>query len=606
MIKHIIFALVVVVYGNLNVQAQSSYIDSSISTDSLNQTISQIEIIKQSGNNFPITDLESEKVGFLVPSDFREWERLVYRYINAPIYNSKDQRYPELIEKDSIEHLVIVLDSMSGFSVDDYESEIKISLLVYTDSINKELMQAIDAAENVLHCKKNSSIARDLSVQFLFNAIQRQNNELYFDKSNRLNYLPARTIGLNDADLKMKVDSVVHQAILAGAFPGCRVLVAIKGTVIFNEAYGYHTYHKRKLVRQHDVYDLASVTKISGPLPLIMKACDEGLMELDKPFHIYWPDWDRRLFHRSNKDGMSLRQVLAHQARLTPYINYYPLLKKNDELNSKYFHINSSEKYSLKIDHNLYLSASFKKEVYKLIRKSPLLDDAKYKYSGLSYMIYPELLSELFHEDFEQHLYQDFFKPLGASSLCYNPLGKLETSRIVPTEYDVHFRNKQIRGLVHDEAAAVMGGISGNAGLFSSADDLAKLMQMYLQKGEYAGKRYISVNTLDEFTKVQYPDNENRRGAGFDKPLFGNDTLSIKDSYPAPAVSSSSFGHSGFTGTFVWVDPEYDLVYIFLSNRVYPRRDNRLIYQMNVRPSIQQIFYDAIKERDDYQSSGSS
>ena len=303
---------------------------------------------------------------------------------------------------------------------------------------------------------------------------------------------------------------------------------------------------------------------------------------------------------------MTLREVLAHQARLTPYINYYPWLLDDGRLKDKYFHLSPSDKYSLKIDNNLYLSASFKKKVYKAIRKSPLLDEKKYKYSGLSYMIYPQLLSDLFLANYETLLYTEFYNPLGSSSMCYNPLGKVNHNRIVPTENDTNFRNKQIKGLVHDEAAAVMGGISGNAGLFSSADDLAKLMQMYLNKGSYAGRQYISETVFDEFTRVQYADNGNRRGAGFDKPLFGNDTLSIKESYPAPGVSPESFGHSGFTGTFVWVDPQYQLVYIFLSNRVYPTRNNRLIYQMNVRPSIQQIFYDAIKEKETYQSSGKS
>ena len=248
------------------------------------------------------------------------------------------------------------------------------------------------------------------------------------------------------------------------------------------------------------------------------------------------------------------------------------------------------------IDRHLYLSTEFKKEIYKAIRRSPLLDEAKYKYSGLSYIIYPQLLSDLFNDEYETILYRNFYERLGASSLCYRPLDKIETDRIVPTEYDSLYRKHQIKGWVHDEAAAVMGGVSGNAGLFASADDLAKLMQMYLQKGSYAGIRYISEETFNEFTKVQYPDNDNRRGAGFDKPLFGNDTLSIADSYPAPGVSDLSFGHSGFTGTFVWVDPAYDLIYIFLSNRVYPTRDNPLIYRMNVRPSIQQVFYEEVKK----------
>ncbi|WP_439182437.1 serine hydrolase domain-containing protein [Carboxylicivirga taeanensis] len=589
-------------------EAQTQKTDSLGELEALYESLASFKLVKHSDDNFPVADLLSEKIGFYVPNKADEWQSLVLRYMTVPVYESAIGSISKQIDVDSVEHLIIAANEhLEMLPTDIGPRNLKLTLLFFGDSlcIDDPLLQPFD---NVLVCSSNTSLSRNLAVQVVFNALTiEEGGRIAIDLDNtqqRMKYLPPALMGLNQGLIKERVDSVVNGAIAAGAFPGCRVIVAVRGTVIFNESYGFHTYNNRIMVDEHDVYDLASVTKITGPLPLIMKACGEGLMQLDAPFYHYWPDWNKRLFHRSNKEGMSLREVLAHQARLTPYINYYQKLMDDGKYDKRYFSINKTDKYTLPIDRHLFLSNAFKKEIYKTIRKSPLLPEAKYKYSGLSYMIYPELLANLYGLDYESLLYAHFFKPLGASSLCYNPLGKIDEARIVPTEYDGHFRKQQIKGLVHDEAAAVMGGVSGNAGLFGSAGDLMKLMQLYLQKGSYAGRQYLSEDVVNEFTKVQFPDNDNRRGAGFDKPLFGNDTLSIAASYPAPGVSASSYGHSGFTGTFVWIDPDYELVYIFLSNRVYPTRNNPLIYQMNVRPRIQQIFYDALNETEAYQSSG--
>jgi len=567
-------------------------------------------LLKKQSSSFPVVDLETNRIAFIAYNHIDEWTRYIRRYQDLPVIDGNQVQ--DLIKQSRFDHVIVLCDSLSrvNASVLDSLGDVETSLVLFERPDSLVQLDQTKCADNVLLLPDYSPIARDLSVQAIFGALD-INGQLgavisnkkisgsdYQHISNgRLQYLPPESVGISSLGVQHKVDSIVQQAIHAGAFPGCRILVAIKGKVIFNQAYGHHTYNKRVAVQQHDVYDLASVTKITGPLPLIMKACDSGLIQLDAPFSDYWHDWKRSLFHRSNKDTLTFRQVLAHQARLRSYINYYPMTLKDGRYSSKWYSLLPSDKYSIKIDQNLYLSHTFKKEIYKVIRKSHLRSKAEYTYSGLSYMIYPELLSQLYETSYEKALYDTFYKPLGASSLTYNPLEKISESRIVPTEVDSHFRKRQIKGLVHDEAAAIMGGVSGNAGLFSTADDLAKLMQMYLNKGTYAGRTYISETTFNDFIKVQFPDNNNRRGAGFDKPLFGNDTLSIQDSYPAPAVSPESFGHSGFTGTFVWIDPKCDMVYIFLSNRVYPTRENPLIYQMNVRPSIQQIFYDALEQK---------
>ena len=232
--------------------------------------------------------------------------------------------------------------------------------------------------------------------------------------------------------------------------------------------------------------------------------------------------------------------------------------------------------------------------MYRIINRSAVSDEKKYRYSGLTFLIYPDLISQLTGMQYEDYLQQTFYGPLGCETLGFNPKTKNFPNAIVPTEKDTLYRKALINGWVHDENASLLGGVSGNSGLFGTAEDLAKLMQMYQNYGAYGGKRYIAEATLKEFIRVQYPENDNRRGLGFDKPLLNNAELELIEAYPAPETSSESFGHSGFTGTFIWADPKNQLVFIFLSNRVYPTREHRNLYVLNVRSTLHQVFYKAI------------
>jgi CubicO group peptidase (beta-lactamase class C family) len=241
---------------------------------------------------------------------------------------------------------------------------------------------------------------------------------------------------------------------------------------------------------------------------------------------------------------------------------------------------------------NLFLRADYReKEIYKAIKKSPLQDEKAYVYSGLSFYLYPEIIEQYTGSEYEQYLKENFYQPLGAFSLTYNPLRFYPKDRIVPTENDDFFRMQQLHGTVHDEGAAMMQGVSGNAGLFSTINDLAKLMQMYLEGGKYGGKRYIDEEMLKFYTSCAFCYNGNRRGLGFDKPVLENK----HEGSTAWDASSQSYGHSGYTGTFTWVDPENELLFIFFSNRVYPTRENRKLYQLSIRPGIHQVLYDALR-----------
>lgn len=398
---------------------------------------------------------------------------------------------------------------------------------------------------------------------------------------------------LDSISINNRVDSVITAGIKNQSFPGAQVLIVKEGNMIFHRAYGHHTYDSIQAVSLNDMYDLASVTKILAPLPALMKLVDEGKIDLDKPFSTYWKPWKRR----KDKKDLTLRELLAHQAGLEPYIVFLnKTLKNNGQFKNRFLRNKTSKNFENEAYEGVYVKNRFNRKMYRIINRSKVSPDKTYRYSGLSFLIFPELITQLTGIPYEEYLQREFYKPLGAKTLGFLPSRKDYENSIVPTEIDTLYRRTLTQGWVHDENASLMGGISGNAGLFGTATDLAKIMQMYVQYGLFDGRRYISEETFKEFTSVQYPENNNRRGLGFDKPYLDNANFTIDDAYPAPEVSPKSFGHSGFTGTFIWADPAHNLVYIFLSNRVYPTRENRNLYNLNIRSSVQQIFYKAFED----------
>lgn len=408
--------------------------------------------------------------------------------------------------------------------------------------------------------------------------------------SEELTYGRPIEVKLDSAYIHTKVDSIMTLGIQEEAFPGAQLLVAKNGKIIFHQAYGHHTYDSIQPVALNDIYDLASVTKITAALPALMKLHGENKLALDEPFSTYWEPWKKV----SDKKGLTVREILAHQAGLTPYIVFLnEITKKNGTLKKRWVRPKANSKYSNQAYEGIFIKDRFKRKVYHEISRSEVNKEKKYRYSGLTFLLYPQLVKDLTGTDYSTYLRTQFYDPLGNTTMGFKPKIKNFPNAIVPTEIDTLFRFSLTKDWVHDENAALMGGISGNAGLFATAKDLARLMQMYMNYGTYGGRRYLEEETVKEFIKVQFPENENRRGLGFDKPLLGNDTLKLKEAYPAPLASAESFGHSGFTGTFVWADPKDQLVFIFLSNRVYPNRSHRKLYSLNIRTALHSVFYEA-------------
>lgn len=401
-----------------------------------------------------------------------------------------------------------------------------------------------------------------------------------------ISFLLSFTVLLNGqenlAALERDLDKVVLEGIDSMAYPGAQILIRYKDSVYFHKTWGYHTYDNVKAVKNNDIYDMASVTKVSSGLPILMKLYGKGLIDIDKPLYTYITD-----LKRSNKREITLRQVLAHQARLEPYIIFWQeALRKNGKYKVRSFKTKFSKNYPIKITDKLYLHKKYRNKMKKAVRKSQLKNETAYLYSGLIFLLMPDMIKDLTGADFEQLLYNEIYTPIGASTLRYNPLQHFDKERIVPTEYDSVWRFELVHGTVHDEAAAMLGGVSCNAGLFGSAEDLSKLFQLYLNRGTWKNVEIINKEAIDIFTSYQYVGN--RRGLGFDKPMKEyNEAISYVSRY----ASKESYGHSGFTGTFVWADPAHELVVVFLSNRVYPTRDNRNLYRMSIRPKLHDLIY---------------
>jgi len=456
---------------------------------------------------------------------------------------------------------------------------------------------------------QNDDLTQSLAAQLIFGGIGSKGkltvdagkfyhvgDGILNEKPIRLKYTIPEEVGVSSARLNGDIDSIVNHALVKKAFPGCNVLVAKDCKVIFRKSYGYLTFEKDAPASVDDIYDLASVSKITGGLPGVLKLYDEGKIDLDKPVATYFPDWQDRPTDHSDKADVTMRELYTHQSGLVPFIGFWKRTLVDGKLSPDWYSTTADKTHSLCVAQGIYLEKRFIDTVNYVIRKTPLKTRGKYVYSDLPLVITPQIIQNISGTDFKTYVEDNFYRPLGANEVTYLPLEKFPVDRIVPTENDQYYRFQQLRGTVHDESSAVLGGVSGNAGVFASANDLAKLMQMYLQMGTYGGKQYVRESTMKEFTQAQFPQTGNRRGVIFDKPALNNSSLKAADTYPCPEVSQESFGHFGYTGTFVWMDPKSQLLYIFLSNRVYPTRNNGLISDLNVRTDILSTIYKNIRK----------
>ncbi len=462
---------------------------------------------------------------------------------------------------------------------------------------NPYAIKNIANAPNLIACYEDDDITQEAAVALLQGTLQAKGtlpvtvseNLKFGDGIVYNSYFPSAqpaSVGLNGEALQ-KIDAIANDAIAKGATPGCVVLVAKEGKIVYHKAFGYTNFDKKEPVTTDMVYDLASVTKTSATTVSIMKLYEEGKIDLNKTLGDYLP-WVKG----SDKAALKLTDILLHQAGLNPFIPFYREVidTATGKPLPKYFSTAKDPQHEYRVAEDLYLRNDWEDTLYKRILQSKLTAPDKYVYSDNDFIFLGKVVEAVSGKPLNDYARETFYIPLHMTTTTFRPRELMPVDRIVPTEEEKHFRQQLIRGDVHDEGSAMFGGVAGHAGLFSNAYDLAQLYQLLLNGGELNGIRLLQKTTIDKFTA--YNSNISRRGLGFDKPE--KDNAARKDPYPSISVSPETYGHTGFTGIGVWVDPKYHLVYIFLSNRVTPTRDNNKISQLNVRPNIQEAIYQAI------------
>ncbi|MBP9151244.1 MAG: serine hydrolase [Flavobacteriales bacterium] len=471
----------------------------------------------------------------------------------------------------------------------------KLIVNVFGNPYSLGFLTGIEHANALLFSNEQSDVAESMAAQALFggiaisgrmpvtaNALFAYGKGLTTEKV-RLAYGEPAQVGM-DENVLAKIDSITLDAIMQKATPGAQLLVAKNGVVVYEKSFGHHTYESEQKVEWDDIYDLASITKIAASLASFMQLVDKGDIDVDDKVSEHLLE-----LKKTNKKNITFRDMLAHYAQLEAWIPFYTKTLKNGKPDSLYYRTEKSAAFPHQVAQNLYMRKDYPDTIYRLITKSKLLDKKEYKYSDLGYYYMKKLIKLESGKPLDEYAMTNFYKPLGLTTMGFLPRQRIKLNKIVPTENDMKFRKQLIQGDVHDQGAAMLGGVGGHAGLFSNANDLAVMMQLFLDEGEYGGQRYISAKTVNEFTKCQYCKNGNRRGIGFDKP-----EPSGKGGSTCECVSMLSFGHTGFTGTMAWADPEKDIVYIFLSNRVYPDAENSKLLKMDVRTNIQQVIYDSL------------
>jgi CubicO group peptidase (beta-lactamase class C family) len=473
----------------------------------------------------------------------------------------------------------------------------KVIVNVATNPYILAKLDSLQFADGVIMSYEDNDYSESYSAQLIFGGIASQGKlsvspTAYFKqgmgietKAIRFKYTIPEELGANSKAFS-RIDSIALKGIKDKVYPGCQIFVAKNGKVIYQKSFGYHTYENKIKVKNDDIYDIASVTKIAASTLSVMRLVDEGKINLDENLCSYLPQLEG-----SNKQNMVIREMMTHQAGLKDWIPFWTkTVNKDGTYKTGIYNKTPNDFYTKRVANDLYINKNYEDTIYKQIIASPVKDVGKYVYSDLGYYFLKKIIEDQTQNALNVYVQKTFYSPMGLTTMGYKPMARFELDRIPPTELDAKFRKQLVHGDVHDQGAAMLGGVGGHAGVFSDANDLGVLMQMYLNKGEYGGVRYIDSSTVKEFTKCQYCIN-NRRAIGFDKPEISKE----KESPVCDCVSYLSFGHAGFTGTLAWADPQNQLVYIFLSNRVFPDADDNKLAKSGIRTKIQQVIYDVVK-----------
>lgn len=595
--------------GLYNLSKDLNRIEDDILYESLLE--SAITVVKNKNNVLPLRDLQTKTIAYVSLGDDEGSPFYDELKKYTKIHHIKAEKLDGLISKLQNYNTVILgfhksnANPWKGYKFNQKELawlyEIARTNTVILDVFARPYalndLKYIENIEGIVMSYQNSKIAQEKSAQVIFGAIGSKGKlpvsagpNFQVGTGESLNSLMNLSYGLPehvgmDSELLKRLDSIAEYAVDNRMTPGIQLLVARKGKVVYNKNFGYHTYDKKNKVDFDDVYDVASLTKILATLPILMELEGQGSVSLNAKLGTLMP-----YFKDSNKKDVTIKKMLSHYAQLRPWIPFYyatldSVTKKPDP---KYYRTKRQKGFNIEVTNSLYLRNDYKDSIQEIIKESELLSRLRYRYSDLPYYILKEYLEGFYDKSLHEITQDRYYRSIGANYTTYNPRNRFSLKDIVPSEVDSYYRYKKVHGYVHDMGAAMQGGIGGHAGIFSNANDVAKIMQMYLQKGFYGGKRYLKSETLDKFNTCYYCENDNRRGVGFDKPQLG------EEGPTCGCISMTSFGHSGFTGTYAWADPEAEIVYVFLANRTYPEAGKNLLLRENIRTEIQRLIYEAI------------
>ncbi len=575
-----------------------------------------LTLVRNDDKLLPFTDLQNLKIASLAigATSGNVFQKTLRQYANVECFATDKEisasESERLIKKltGNTTAVIVSLHGMSqfpgkGFGLTESAKDFVTALSKQTKVIlvafgNPYSLKYFDGVNNVLCAYEDEDMEQDLAAQGLFGVFSFQGTlpvtaserskggmGITTVSLQRLGFGLPEEVGMSSEKLN-RIDALAAEAIADGATPGCVVLVAKDGKVVFHKAYGKHTYSKdARETTTDDLWDLASITKIAASTISLMKLQEEGKFSVQDPLEKYLPE-----FAGSNKAKIPLLDMLTHTARLTPWIKFYEkTVHFSGRPLPRYYDNRQSGEFSLPVAKNLWLRADYPDSIWQEIKDSPLLNTREYKYSDLGFYFAGEIVHRLSQQPIEDYVQAHFYQPLGLRTMTYRPLEKFPVERIPPTEDDDYFRARKVQGYVHDMGAAMLNQATGHAGLFSDATDLAVLMQMLLNKGTYGGQQYLRPETINFYTTRC--GNCTRRGIGFDMPQRNR---SFEHNLSGSA-SDATFGHLGFTGTAVWADPEEGLIYIFLSNRTYPSMKNGKLAKLNTRVRVQDAIYEALK-----------
>lgn len=580
----------------------------------LNRTLYQkaLTVVDNTDQLMPIISIDSTRFASVSfgGKKAKEFTSTLDNYAKFDHYQA-DSLYEQKLQNLSSYDIVVVayqgitnspknqhkVDSEEVAFIKSLQEKIKVIVVVMGNAYSLKYFEGV---KNILCTYEDNEITQTTAPEIIFGAIKAQGKlpvtagenfkagtGIKTLTSSRLSSALPEAVGMDSKTLA-GIDDLMAKAIKKKAIPGGQILIARKGKVVFRKNYGYQTYDSLMAVDNETLYDLASITKVAATTQVLMYLQEQGLLDMDATIGSYLPQ-----LKGTSKENLIIRDILTHQAGLKPYYPFWIQTVEKGEPIQEFYHESPGGPYQNEIAEDLYGITSMADSVLKWVVETDLRKLSRgeteydYLYSDMGYYLFFKLAETVLNQPVDKFLQENFYGPLGLKTLSYKPLDRFSEEQIAPTEVDDYFRQHLLRGTVHDQGAAMIGGVAGHAGLFSNAYDLAVLMQMNLQNGVYAGKQYFQPNTIPQFAARQYQNN--RRGMGWDKPIVGLD-----EGPTSRYASATTFGHTGFTGTAAWADPEHELVYIFLANRIYPDASNTKLMTGNFRTKVQDLIYQSI------------